>query len=59
MPATRFEPSSIKNKVKREEIANKRKKGKAKEKLEKRLARAKLEAKDPALKKVCLLHDGI
>ena len=52
MPTTRFEPSSIKNKIKREEIVNKSKKAKNQQKLQKRLAQAKLEANDPALKKV-------
>ncbi|KAF5355281.1 hypothetical protein D9758_006081 [Tetrapyrgos nigripes] len=51
MPPTRFEPSSIKNKIKREEITNKRKKAKRQEKLQKRLAQAKFEANDPAAKK--------
>ena len=54
MPATRFEPSSIKNKVKREEIARKQKKEKRQGKLQRRLAQAKAEADDPLLKKVCL-----
>ncbi|KAJ7068656.1 anticodon-binding protein [Mycena amicta] len=49
--STRFEPSTIKNKVKREEIAKKAKKAKSQEKLQKRLARAKAEANDPAAKK--------
>ena len=53
MPPTRFEPSSIKNKVKREEIANKQKKAKRQEKLKRRLAQAKAEANDPLAKKVC------
>ncbi|GBE86418.1 Brix domain-containing protein [Sparassis crispa] len=51
MPTARFEPSSIKNKVKREEIARKQKQKRGKDKLERRLARAKLEANDPAAKK--------
>ncbi|KAF7302041.1 Brix domain-containing protein [Mycena indigotica] len=49
--STRFEPSTIKNKIKREEIAKKAKKAKSQDKLQKRLARAKLEAEDPAAKK--------
>ena len=52
MPPSRFEPSSIKNKIKREEVARKSKKTKSQQKLQKRLAQAKLESKDPALKKV-------
>ncbi|KAJ4473639.1 anticodon-binding protein [Lentinula aciculospora] len=51
MPSSRFEPSVIKNKIKREEIANKNKKAKNQDKLQRRLARAKLEADDPAAKK--------
>ncbi|KAI0819674.1 Brix-domain-containing protein [Trametes gibbosa] len=51
MPTSRFEPSTIKNKVKREEIARKQKKAKGQEKLQKRLAQAKAEANDPLLKK--------
>lgn len=49
---SRFEPSTIKNKIKREDIANKNKKAKNQQKLQKRLAQAKLEANDPAAKKV-------
>ncbi|KAE9399936.1 Brix-domain-containing protein [Gymnopus androsaceus JB14] len=51
MPSSRFEPSTIQNKIKREEIANKNKKSKSQEKLQRRLARAKLEANDPSAKK--------
>ncbi|EEB95585.1 hypothetical protein MPER_05423, partial [Moniliophthora perniciosa FA553] len=51
MPTSRFEPSVIKNKIKREEIANKNKKAKRQDKLQRRLERAKLEASDPATKK--------
>ncbi|SJL03958.1 related to Ribosome production factor 1 [Armillaria ostoyae] len=51
MPPSRFEPNSIKNKIKREEIARKSKKAKGQQKLQKRLAQAKLEANDPAAKK--------
>jgi hypothetical protein len=55
---TRFEPSSIKNKIKREEVARKAKKAKNQQKLQKRLAQAKSEATNPAAKKVsvaCIL----
>ncbi|KAI8985560.1 Brix-domain-containing protein [Trametes punicea] len=51
MPTSRFEPSTIKNKVKREEVARKRKKEKREEKLKRRLAQAKAEANDPLAKK--------
>ncbi|KAJ3732081.1 anticodon-binding protein [Lentinula guzmanii] len=51
MSSSRFEPSTIKNKIKREEIANKNRKTKSQSKLQRRLARAKLEANDPAAKK--------
>ncbi len=50
--APTLEPSLIKNKMKREEMARKAKKAKGQRKLERRLAQAKLEAKDPAAKKV-------
>ncbi|TFK39912.1 anticodon-binding protein [Crucibulum laeve] len=49
--SNRFEPSTIKNKIKREEIARKSKKAKSQQKLQKRLAQAKEEANDPAAKK--------
>jgi ribosome production factor 1 len=52
MPPSRFEASSIKNKLKREEVSRKSKKAKSQQKLQKRLALAKLEANDPAAKKV-------
>lgn len=52
MTTNRFEPSSIKNKIKREEVVRKSKKAKTQAKLQKRLAQAKLEANDPAAKKV-------
>jgi ribosome production factor 1 len=55
MPTSRFEPSSIKNKIKREEVAQKSKKAKNQLKLQKRLARAKAEANDPGAKKVRLI----
>ncbi|KAG9223803.1 hypothetical protein CCMSSC00406_0004856 [Pleurotus cornucopiae] len=51
MAPTRFEPSSIRNKIKREEIARKSKRCKNQEKLKRRLAQAKDEASDPAAKK--------
>lgn len=51
MSTSRFEPSSIKNKIKREEISRKSKKAKNQHKLQKRLAQAKEEANDPAAKK--------
>jgi len=56
MPSSRFELSSIKNKIKREEIVNKTRKARNQQKLQKRLAQAKLEANDPAAKKVNLVH---
>jgi ribosome production factor 1 len=52
MSAKRFEPSIIKNKIKREEVTQKQRKAKSQRKLAERLERAKLEAKDPALKQV-------
>ena len=52
MPTSRFEPSTIKNKMKREEIARKLKKQKGQSKLQRRLAQAKAEADNPAAKKV-------
>ncbi|KAF9006024.1 anticodon-binding protein [Cyathus striatus] len=51
MPGTRFEPSAIKNKIKREEVIRKNKKVKSQAKLQRRLALAKQEANDPAAKK--------
>ncbi|KAJ6539737.1 anticodon-binding protein [Mycena capillaripes] len=51
MSSTRFEPSSIKNKLKREEVSRKTKKAKGQQKLQRRLAQAKAEANDPAAKK--------
>lgn len=53
MPARRFEPSQIKNKEKREEVARKQKKEKRQSKLKRRLTLAKAETDDPAAKKVC------
>ncbi|KAG6332517.1 hypothetical protein ID866_6567 [Astraeus odoratus] len=50
--APSIQPSLIKNKVKRQEVASKQKKAKGQQKLQTRLARAKQEAKDPAAKKV-------
>jgi hypothetical protein len=55
MSSSRFEPSSIKNKLKREEVSRKTKKAKGQLKLQKRLAQAKAEANDPAAKKVGVL----
>ena len=55
MPSTRFEASSIKNKVKRQEIVRKLKREKGQRKLQSRLAIAKVEVADPAAKKVCPL----
>ncbi|KAI6120740.1 anticodon-binding protein [Pisolithus croceorrhizus] len=46
-----IQPSLIKNKVKRQEVANKQKKAKGQQKLQERLARAKQEANDPVAKK--------
>ncbi|KAH7335462.1 Brix-domain-containing protein [Rhizoctonia solani] len=51
MPPTRFEPSSIKNKIKREDVHHSSKKSKAQEKLKRRLALKEAERKDPSLKK--------
>ncbi|EPT00737.1 hypothetical protein FOMPIDRAFT_1162776 [Fomitopsis schrenkii] len=51
MPPARFQPSSIKNKIKREETARKQKKQKRQDKLQRRLAQAKVEADDPLAKK--------
>ncbi|KAF9446890.1 Brix-domain-containing protein [Macrolepiota fuliginosa MF-IS2] len=51
MPTNRFEPSTIKNKIKRELVLKKSKKAKTQSKLQKRLAQAKLEASNPAAKK--------
>ncbi|TFY77163.1 hypothetical protein EWM64_g6846 [Hericium alpestre] len=51
MPTSRFEPSSIKNKHKREEVSRKNKRAKGQAKLQKRLALAKVEANDPLVKK--------
>jgi ribosome production factor 1 len=58
MPISRFEPSTIKNKYKREEIARKNKRAKGQAKLQRRLEIAKQEAKDPAAKKVRVYHLG-
>ena len=52
MPSARFEPSSIKNKVKRQEIARKLKREKGQRKLQSRLAIAKAEVTDPGSKRV-------
>ena len=50
--SSKFEPSQIKNKMKREDEARKKKRAKSKQKLEKRLEQAKTESKDPLAKKV-------
>jgi len=50
--APRIQPSLIKNKVKRQEVAARQKKSKNQLRLKSRLARAKEEASDPAAKKV-------
>jgi len=52
MPSARFELSSIKNKVKRQEVARKLKREKGQRKLHSRLSIAKAEQSDPAAKKV-------
>ncbi|KAL5513324.1 RPF1 [Sanghuangporus vaninii] len=51
MATNRFQPSLIKNKIKREEVSRRSKKSKRQEKLRKRLARAKEEANDPLARK--------
>lgn len=56
MPSTQFEPSSIRNKVKRQEIVRKLKRERGQRKLQSRLAIAKVEVADPVAKKVCLPH---
>jgi ribosome production factor 1 len=53
MSTRKFQPSSIKNKIKREDESRKAKKAKRQDKLQRRLALAKEEANDPAAKKVC------
>ncbi|KAJ7273427.1 anticodon-binding protein [Mycena rebaudengoi] len=57
MSSSRFEPSSIKNKLKREEVSRKTKKAKGQLKLQKRLAQAKAEANDPSRKKTETAQD--
>jgi hypothetical protein len=54
MPSARFEPSSIKNKVKRQETVRKLKREKGQKKLQSRLAIAKAEVADPGAKRVRL-----
>jgi hypothetical protein len=54
MSTARSNTSSIKNKLKREEVFRKTKKAHGRQKLQKRLAQAKAEANDPAAKKVGL-----
>jgi len=49
--APRTQPSFIKNKIKRQEVAAKQKKAKNQQRLKTRLTRAKEEARDPAAKK--------
>ncbi|KAF9786471.1 Brix-domain-containing protein [Thelephora terrestris] len=51
MPSARFEPSSIKNKVKRQETVRKLKREKGQKKLQSRLAIAKAEVADPGAKR--------
>lgn len=51
MAPARFNPSVIKNKIKREEVVRKNKRAKNQDKLKKRLERAKEEANDPAARK--------
>ncbi|KAG8744985.1 hypothetical protein FRC10_009093 [Ceratobasidium sp. 414] len=51
MPPTRFEPSLIKNRHKREDVHRSKKKAKGQEKLKRRLALAEAERKDPSLKR--------
>ncbi|KAJ8508900.1 hypothetical protein ONZ45_g8875 [Pleurotus djamor] len=51
MPPTRFTPSAVKNKIKREQLTQKARKAKTQEKLKRRLALAKDEATNPAAKK--------
>jgi hypothetical protein len=53
MSTRKFQPSTIKNKIKREDESRKAKKTKRQDKLQRRLALAKEEANDPAAKKVC------
>jgi ribosome production factor 1 len=52
MSTRKFQPSTIKNKIKREDESRKAKKAKRQDKLQRRLALAKEEANDPAAKKV-------
>ena len=54
MPSTRFEPSSIKDKAKRQQIVRKLEREKGQRKLRSRLAIAKAEVTDPVAKKVRL-----
>jgi hypothetical protein len=49
---TRFEPSQVKNKMKREELTRKKRKDRTQEKLKRRLAIVKAEEDDPEAKKV-------
>jgi ribosome production factor 1 len=52
MPADRFYASSIKNKMKREDVHRAMKKKKGQEKLKRRLALAEAERKDPEARQV-------
>jgi ribosome production factor 1 len=52
MSGRKFEPSQVKNKIKREDEHRKAKRSKRRDKLDRRLARAKEEADDPAAKQV-------
>jgi hypothetical protein len=54
MPPTRFEPSSIKNRIKREDVHRSAKKSKSQAKLKRRLALKEAERKDPSLKQVSM-----
>jgi len=54
MSSTRFEPSSVNNKAKRQEIATKLKQGEGQRKLQTRLSMAKAVLADPAAKNVRL-----
>lgn len=51
MVTKKFQPSQIRNKAKREDVAGKQKKAKTQKKLKERLERAKTESQNPALKK--------
>ncbi|CAE7074936.1 unnamed protein product [Rhizoctonia solani] len=57
MPPTRFEPSRIKNKIKREDVHRSSRKSKAQEKLKRRLTLKEAERKDPSLTKKRVLEN--